>query len=99
MTTAEKLANAVDQARYCHYDRENETLIVWNGSLTFNIYSVETGSCVGMWTSGDDLGLTPEKYDDGGWRLVAAIDNIRETLSPAFAAENNGMTYLEAYAG
>lgn len=97
MTAAEKLAYAVDYARYCRYDENNGVIITWNGSLTFNILCVETGDCIGMWTAGNDLGLTEKRFADYGFRLDAAIHDIEKKLSPRFAKENDGATYLELF--
>ena len=94
---SERLAQAVHGAHYCHYDEERNTLIVWHGGHTFNVYDLHTGHAIAMWTADNQLGLNDRQWADMAWRLQAAEDNIRRKLSEEFAQENDGMDYLEAY--
>ena len=96
MTPTEKLACAVDGAEYCYYDEIAETLITWNGSLMFEVYSVESGELIALWTSGNQIGLDDEAWEDHGKRLRAAQDKIRFVTSSRFT-KANGQHYLEAY--
>ena len=57
----EKLGRALDDAQLVKYDEWNGTLAVWNGSVTFHAYDIETGDCVAMWTGEHQLGLDDAK--------------------------------------
>lgn len=86
LTPLERLAYTIHGAEYCYFDDRNNTLIAWNGSLTFNVISLETGETVALWTSIDDMDVTQARR------------KILYAISRQFAHDNEGMTYLEAYA-
>jgi hypothetical protein len=85
MTPAEKLADAIHGAKYCHYDAIHNTLIVWYGGWTFNVLSVATGEVVALWTNISDADV------------AQAEQRIRYVVSAHFK-QDNGANYLEAYA-
>jgi hypothetical protein len=74
--TMRRLLDAVDMASYVIFNKENERLFVWNGSLTVNIYSTITGECVDCYTLDDKgrEGYTTREVHDSIWNHINGDD-------------------------